>query len=187
MDWTLDNQYNPFHRMEFVDFDENFHVYFEPFLMERGANRTYNFTGNTSMTRTPHIHLKMTNETPQYGFLRLNFENLVNLTDIRLDEFKPYCSALYNNSNDVNCKGCENLIYFRCSPVYRPSFNFEKCLKLDIPTLEASLSGITRVEDNGTVSNKEGTLTIMTTIWNLLSEDIKNKCIDTFKTINLVD
>lgn len=186
VDLTLDNQYNPFHRMEFVDFDENFHVYFEPFLMGRLENRTYNFKGNTSMTRTPHIHLKTTNETPQYSYLKLDFENLVNLTDIRLDEFRPYCSG-YVESNVVNCKGCENLIYFRCGPVYRPTFNFEKCSRLDIPTLEKTLSGITRVDDNGTVTGTDGVLTIMTTVWNQLGEDIKNKCIDTFRTVNLVD
>ena len=107
-----------------------------------------------------------------------------------MEDFNPYCHG-YVESNYVNCKGCENLVYFRVgsdtSSVYRPSYNLEKCAKLDIPTLEGTLSHITRIRRDGVWSGKDGTLTIQKSIWDQLSETTTTKCIDTFYTINIIE
>lgn len=184
-------QWNPFYKMPYVDFSEDFHLYFEPFYMERLQDRIFDFKSNTAMTRTPHIHFTVSNDgDPVNAQVTFNFENLVNLIEVNMEDFNPYCQS-YVDSNYVNCKGCENLVYFRVgsdtSPVYRPSYDLEKCAKLDIPTLEGTLSHITRIRRDGVWSSKAGTLTIQKSIWEQLSETTTNKCIDTFYTINIIE
>ena len=143
----------------------------------------FNFTGNTKMTKTPHIHFfhrrnGKNGAENSYLYSNRKFENLKNLTEINFEYY-------YNESSSAGacgftCQNCTNLVYLRISTAiergyFTAALNIRNCPSLDIPTLEQTL-----------LKFRSGSLYCLQSTWDQLSTEVQNYCISKV-TVQVLD
>lgn len=163
---------NPFYGCSQLTDVSNVHIYY-PDLDDRAdtsiARTTsfeLNFTGCTNMTKTPYIHFNYYRKS--YSYFVVNLSGLKNLTEVNFENFSLRCSY---TATTHSYKDCENLVYLKIATNMETGFDSDTfdirgCLRLDIPTLEATLNKF-----------GHGTMLMLRSTWDQLSQETQAYCV----------
>ena len=125
-----------------------------------------NYSSCTNLTKSPHIHFTYYRTWNHY--LNVNFAGLKNLTDVNFENFNCH-GYLARTKSGFTLQDCTNLTYLRISSPekgFATQLDIRGCYNLDIPTLEATLSNM-----------DDGQLQIMKSVWDQLSQSVKDHCL----------
>lgn len=163
---------NPFYGCSQLTDVSNVHIYY-PDLDDRAdtsiARTTsfeLNFTGCTNMTKTPYIHFNYYRKA--YSYFIVNLSGLRNLTEVNFENFSLRCGS---TAEKHLYKDCENLVYLKIATNMETgfdsgTFDIRGCLRLDIPTLEATLNKF-----------GHGTMLMLKSTWDQLSQETQAYCV----------
>jgi len=157
---------NPFYNIPTIDFTENCHWYYKDIYIDLGdtSSNIIDFRGNTNMTKCPNIHLNIsTYDNNQNYNVYYYFSNLKKLTSVNLN---INYSNRYWYTGNIDCNGCEELVYFRLQSDADKKFRVNTidltgCKKLDIDAFVNSMSFVVQCAN----------LYIQQSIWNQLNSE----------------
>ena len=166
---------NPFKNCKYFDADENLILDYGDLTYTRNSQLQLDFTGCTTMTKTPRIIANILGGMQHLGGA-LNCEGLTNLVEVNAAELTQVNPNIGTASiMRTSFKNCTELVYLRFGNMPTYSFDLTNCLKLDIPTLETTL--MNRYKNYSSII-------IMLEIWNQLSQEVKDFVI-AHNTVNI--